>query len=317
MYIRGMNRRFLVSFFLVAAIALGCWFVKKHTDIADVVGFHSMEGIVAAAKVKETKEPSAESDVVTFSLVDTPTAVKQASVAMVPPPVREEVDATAKPKTLPRGDDYKAMLGQVSALGENLSEKQIVDLYGFLRTPLRDFKDMDAPTVASLKNQVMDKLLEQQTLPADYGAEMIGLYRNRANDMLLRNFAVQHLDRYASALAIRGGYDATSGDAVKIRSTMDAASRETESSIGGTALLGLERLSQLDPKIDRAAIATRAASCAANASTHLQTRIAAVQLCGEMQIKSSVSTLRALADDQSANTVLRLSAKHSLSLLAE
>ena len=98
---------------------------------------------------------------------------------------------------------------------------------------------------------------------------------------------------------------------------MDAASRETESSIGGTALLGLERLSQLDPKIDRAAIATRAASCAANASTHLQTRIAAVQLCGEMQIKSSVSTLRALADDQSANTVLRLSAKHSLSLLAE
>lgn len=267
--------------------------------------------------IKMVRETSTISNAAPLVVVDAPSTVKQASVAMIPPPVREEVDATAKPKTLPRGEDYEAMLGQVSVLGENLSEKQIVDLYGFLRTPLRDFKDMDAPTVASLKNQVMEKLLEQQTLPADYGAEMIGLYRNRSNDMLLRNFAVQHLERYVDALAIRGGYDATSGDAAKIRSTMDSASRETESSIGGTALLGLERLSQLDSKIDRNAIATRAASCAANASTHLQTRIAAVQLCGEMQIKSSVATLRALADDQSANTVLRLSATHSLSLLSE
>jgi hypothetical protein len=160
-------------------------------------------------------------------------------------------------------------------------------------------------------------LLEQKTLPADYGTEMIGLYRNRANDELLRNFAVQHLDLYASAKAVRGGYDGASDEALKIRSALDAASRETDSSIGGTALLGLERLSRLDAQVDRAAIATRAAACAANASSELQTRIAAVQVCGEMRIKTSAATLRALADDPAANTVLRLSARHSLSLLAE
>ena len=311
------NKQIKLIVVLAVSVLIGAYMlfqIRKRIERA-AEGVQRSSGSITNA-IEKTQESSLSSNAAP-TMVDTPTAVKLASVAMVPPPVREEVDATAKPKTLPRGEDYETMLVQVSALSDALSEKQIVDLYGFLRTPLRDFKDMEAPAVASLKNQVMEKLLEQQTLPADYGAEMIGLYRNRANDMLLRNFAVQHLERYVDALAIRGGYDATSGDAVKIRSTMDAASRETESSIGGTALLGLERLSQLDPTIDRDAIATRAASCAANASTHLQTRIAAVQLCGEMQIKSSVSTLRALADDQSANTVLRLSAKHSLSLLAE
>ena len=236
---------------------------------------------------------------------------------MVSPPVREAVDITAKVETLPRAEGYEAMLVEVSALGDDLSESQIADLYGFLKRPLRDFKDMEAPSVASLKNQVMDKLLEQQTLPSDYGAEMIGLYRNRANDTLLRNFAVQHLDLYVGARAVRGGYDAASDEARGIRSAMDAASRETDSSIGGAALLGLERLSRLDAKIDRAVLATRAAACAANATADLQSRIAAVQVCGEMRIRSSAATLRALANDPAANTVLRLAAKHALSQFSE
>ena len=250
-------------------------------------------------------------------VAEMPTAVKLVPVAMVPPPIREAVDPTAKVETLPQAEDYEAMLAEVSALGEKLSDKQIADLYGFLKQPLHQFKDMDAPSVASLKNQVMDKLLEQKTLPADYGAEMIGLYRNRANDELLRNFAVQHLDLYASAKAVRGGYDGASDEALKIRSALDAASRETDSSIGGTALLGLERLSRLDAQVDRAAIATRAAACAANATADLQSRIAAVQVCGEMRIRSSAATLRALANDPAANTVLRLAAKHALSQFSE
>ena len=267
--------------------------------------------------IEKSEQLSVSSNAVPMVTVDTPTTVKLASVTMVPPPVQKEVDAAAKPKTLPQDSDYAAILGEISALSEDLSQKQIPDLYGFLRTPLQDFKDMEPPAVASLKNQVMEKLLEQRNLPADYGTEMVDLYRNRSNEMLLRNFAVQHLDRYAGALEVRGGYDADSDDAVKIRSAMDDASRESDSSIGGTALLGLERLSQLDPNIDRNAIATRAASCAANPSVHLQTRIPAVQLCGKMQIQSSIGTLRSLANDPSVNTVLRLSANYSLKCLTE
>ena len=90
---------------------------------------------------------------------------------MVPPPVREAVGSTHTVETLPRAEDYEAMLVEVSALGENLSERQITDLYGYLKRPLRDFKGMDAPSVASVKNQVMDRLLEQKTIPADYAGK--------------------------------------------------------------------------------------------------------------------------------------------------
>ena len=93
------------------------------------------------------------------------------------------VDATAKVETLPRVEDYEAVLVEVSALGEKLSERQIADLYGFLKRPLHQFKGMDAPSVASLKNQVMDKLLEQKTLPADYaGKASAATLRTLADD---------------------------------------------------------------------------------------------------------------------------------------
>lgn len=43
-------------------------------------------------------------------VAETPTAVKLAPVAMVPPPVREAEDATARVETLPQAEDYEAML---------------------------------------------------------------------------------------------------------------------------------------------------------------------------------------------------------------
>jgi hypothetical protein len=43
-------------------------------------------------------------------VAETPTAVKATSAAMVPPPVREAVDATSKEETLPRVEDYEAVL---------------------------------------------------------------------------------------------------------------------------------------------------------------------------------------------------------------
>lgn len=110
-----------------------------------------------------TSEPAA--------VAETPPNIRSASASMVPPPVREAVDAPARVETLPRVEDYETMLVEVSALGENLSERQIADLYGFLKRPLKAFKGMDAPSVASLKNQAMDRLLEQKTLPADYAGK--------------------------------------------------------------------------------------------------------------------------------------------------
>jgi hypothetical protein len=226
---------------VLVSVALAFW-LRKQPEAKSIPQAREVVAVVG----ETIADTSAQKTPVPAVVAVTPTVVRSSPVAMVPPPIREAVDPTATVETLPRVEDYETMLVEVSALGENLTERQIADLYGFLKRPLKAFKGMDAPSVASLKNQVMDRLLEQKTLPDDYGAEMIGLYRNRANDTLLRNFAVQHLDLYTGAQAVRGGYDGTSDEALKIRAALDAASRETDSSIGGAALLALDRLSRLD-----------------------------------------------------------------------
>ena len=50
---------------------------------------------------------------------------------------------------------------------------------------------------ASDKNQLMDELLNQPDVPSDYGETMVSLYRDRGQDVLTRDFAVQHIGLYA------------------------------------------------------------------------------------------------------------------------
>ena len=71
--------------------------------------------------------------------------------------------------------------------------------------------------LASEKNQVMDALLDQPQIPSDYGETMMKLYRDRKQDVLTRDFAVQHIGLYAQALNRRGEYDAASAESQKLR----------------------------------------------------------------------------------------------------
>ena len=70
---------------------------------------------------------------------------------------------------------------------------------------------------ASDKNQVMDELLNQPDIPSDYGETMVSLYRDRGQDVLTRDFAVQHIGLYAQALQRRGVYDPASAAARSLR----------------------------------------------------------------------------------------------------
>ena len=166
-------------------------------------------------------------------------------------------------------------------------------------------------------NDWMDRTLAGDALPLDFGGTLAALFRDRSNNELTRNFAVQHLEQYASALERRGSFAPDSVEAKDIRAALHEASRETTSHIAGSAILGLERLSRIDQLVDRAALSSLAASYAADASINLPTRIAAVQLCGSLRVFSSAVTLRAITADPSSNTALKLAATHSLSLFAE
>jgi len=56
---------------------------------------------------------------------------------------------------------------------------------------------------ASDKNQVMAELLNQDQIPTDYGTQMVALFRDKGQDVLTRDFAVQHIGLYAQAMQRR------------------------------------------------------------------------------------------------------------------
>ncbi len=73
--------------------------------------------------------------------------------------------------------------------------------------------------MASDKNQLMDAFLNQPEIPSDYGETMISLCCDKSQDVLTRDFAVQHIGLYAQALSRRGEYNAKSAEAKSLRDT--------------------------------------------------------------------------------------------------
>ena len=170
--------------------------------------------------------------------------------------------------------------------------------------------------LASEKNQVMDKLMNQPQIPSDYGDVMLGLYRDKSQDILTRDFAVQHIGLYAQALARRGGYDADAAESRKLRSALFDAAGETRTIIAAAAFRALADMAVFDPRVDTNRLDSLLAACAADASSDPASRSMAVQLCGERRARSSRPALESIRSDPSAPEILRRSANYSLALMA-
>ena len=169
--------------------------------------------------------------------------------------------------------------------------------------------------LASEKNQIMDKLLNQPQVPSDYADVMIGLYRDKSQDVLTRDFAVQHIGLYAQALNRRGEYDAASAESQKLRLALFDAAGETRTIVAAAAFRALSDMSAFDSRIDAGRLDSLLAACTADASSDPASRAMAVQLCGERRVRPSRPALEAISGIPSIPAVLRLSARRALALI--
>lgn len=185
----------------------------------------------------------------------------------------------------------------------------------FLRTEEKDIPEISLAELASEKNQVMDELLNQPQIPYDYCDVMIGLYRDKLQDVLTRDFAVQHIGLYAQALNRRGQYDPKSAEAERCRAALFDAASETETIVAAAAFRALSDVSEFDSSINVRRLNNALVRCASDESASLAARIMAVQLCGERMVKESKELLRPIASSSSAPKPLRLAAKHSIERL--
>jgi hypothetical protein len=176
--------------------------------------------------------------------------------------------------------------------------------------PMEDLAD-----AASDKNQVMDELLNQDQIPADYGTQMVALFRDKGQDALTRDFAVQHIGLYAQALNRRGVYDPASTEARTLRLALDEASTETKTIIAAAAFRALADMAAFDPRVDARRLDSRLAACAGDASAAPASCVMAVHLCGERRVQSARRALEAILADNGAPEILRRSARHALGLI--
>ena len=173
--------------------------------------------------------------------------------------------------------------------------------------------DLKSAQLASEKNQVMDALLDQPQIPDDYADVMIGLYRDKTQDVVTRDFAVQYIGHYALALNRRWQYDADSAEANILRAALFDTAGETRTIVAVAAFRALADMAEFDTRIDSRHLDSMLSACAADPAAELAARVMAVQLCGERRISSARQTLAAIIADPGSPEVLRRSAQFSLS----
>jgi hypothetical protein len=191
---------------------------------------------------------------------------------------------------------YLNEMSRINGLGDRLSPSEIKELYEYLEKPVNSFAGLDAAEINAIKNQIMDKLLEQRVLPGDLGMKLTELFKNKKNDELLRNYSLQHFEPLLQQKVTRGIFLSDASDVVEVRSAFVSALDEKNNSIAGTALLGMERATALDPKLDRDLVSRKAVQYAGDSGCDVRTRIAAVEVCGVMKREDAITVVRELAN---------------------
>ena len=189
------------------------------------------------------------------------------------------------------------------------------DVRTMLSSQLNGKSEAARARAASGKNQLMDALLNQPELPADYGETMVSLYRDKSQDLLTRDFAVQHIGLYAQALSRRGAYNPKSTEAMSLRGALFDAAGETRTIVAAAAFRALSDMSAFDAQIDTRRLDSMLAACAGDVSAAPAARSMAVQICGERRVNSARPALERILASPDSPEILRRSASRALARL--
>ncbi len=242
-------------------------------------------------------------------------------------PTKSHAASTTRPVFAPRGVDFStAPLSirpivdlkqniwdrqkRVRALGKYLKPDELQALCGFLMEKHDEYSDQRGHV---LKSDLMDALCAQTTPPSDLSQVLAKVYHDKDQNEVIRDYVVQHFsilyERLAEELANR-----TVSQKTELQGLLWEAVTETDSSIAGTALLGLNRLTRSQPEFDRNRIGETALKLADDPNASELVRATALQVCAQLQVQAAVSLLMRAAKQQT-DTPLRISAIGGLGLV--
>ena len=229
--------------------------------------------------------------------------------------------------------NYNSLGDAVGKLSKDLSADDVAALRDFLTWSNDRFPEgMRDIEVNAIKNNVLDRLLRQNTLPEGIGLQLVDMASDLENDPVWRDYCIQFMTPfYERAAGEKGttkdtkytkGMDAGrsggSGESVdelnRVREAMMGALDERDSTLAGTALIGAELLSRTHEEFDRKAIVEKASEIAADEEASAASRMTALRLSASENLKSETGnvngqvadTARSLA--QTGETILLRSA---------
>jgi hypothetical protein len=199
--------------------------------------------------------------------------------------------------------DFQSRLDAIGQLGSHLAPPDVALLCRYLLDTAKE-PGLKPGQAYALKNDILNVLRAQSEPPAEMTPVLVTLHADRSQPLVLRDYALQHMAPWYPR--------ATAGERTELIATLQAASQESGRCYAGTALLALFRLQQENPGTRVDSLTNQVVDLLRDDSANLCARIAAVQLCGLLNLTNTLRDLSSLAASPCQAPTLRLAAAASL-----
>lgn len=192
---------------------------------------------------------------------------------------------------------------------KNFSAEELLALRSLLDFPLSDFSNMRPIEANALKNDALAMLLEQEILPVGIDAQMIDMLNNPDHDSVWQDYCVQfmptlyeRMQEQVESEKLKEDESQSVASVDSIQSAMESALDRRDSTVAGTALIGLELLSRTNDEFDQEMITEKAVEISEDESASASSRLTAMRMASMLENEEVLSSARMLA--QTGETVL-------------
>ena len=294
-----MKTRIILYGTLCALLVVGGWLCRVHSS----------------KRLLQTKTSSAvlHPQTQTVSAIKPKVASAQANPQLAASPHKAGPPSAAEVIADDRADIYQR-LAAIKSINGQLTDTDREALYNFLRH--KSGAD-DGQLGQVLKNRLLDVLCALNPPPTGLLDLLAGMYQDGSQNVVLRDYAVQHVVAYCQQLSSDAGLDpqVQSQDLAQAQKLLWQALSETGSSIAGTALLGLNHLLQASwPGVDQNKISEAALQLAGDNNAGELSRITAFQVCANLGVKDALPAVLGAAQ-QGETVSVQISAIGALGAL--
>ena len=237
--------------------------------------------------------------------------MKSAGVQATPATTGIATLAEGVPLIIDASGDYFARLTAIHRLPANLAEPEVKEIFRFLTERSAEDEQQRGQV---LKNDLMDVLVENPSISLPLSQNLVHLLEDASQNIVIRDYALQHLFTLFERLGDAPQRQEVLDTREALRTTFRNALGEKDSSIAGTALVGLARLANQSSEFSKAQIGADALRLVRDENVGELTRISALQVCGQLNQVGAAAYALALAE-RGTTVSIQISAIGTLGML--